>query len=71
MDCRDSDEELKEHILNRTLLKNTFRLGNREKKMRMKEFGRIRFSRSTERTVFFVLTMAMLAMGILVKMGIL
>jgi len=55
--------------LNRTLLKNTFRLGNREKKMRMKEFGRIRFSRSTERTVFFILTMAMLAMGILVKMG--
>ena len=35
------------------------------------ENGRMYFSRSTERRVYFMLTVAIAAMGILVKMGLL
>jgi len=34
---------------------------------RFKTIGRVRFSKNTERTVFFFLTLAMLAAGLLVK----
>lgn len=37
---------------------------------RFKKFGRIRFSKNAERTLFFFLTLAMLLMGLLAKIGI-
>ncbi len=37
---------------------------------RSKTFGRVRFSKNAERTVFFVLTLIMLAAGLLVKIEI-
>ncbi len=39
-------------------------------KERFKTFGRVRFNKNTERTVFFVLTLIMLAAGLLVKIEI-
>lgn len=42
-----------------------------EKIQRFKGFGRIQFSKSLERSLFFCLTLVMLVMGILVKIGIL
>ena len=39
-------------------------------KERFKTFGLVRFSKNAERTVFFVLTLIMLAAGLLAKMDI-
>ncbi len=54
---------------NRVLL-SVSKLWDSEKKGRIKRYSRIHFNRNTERTFFFVLTLAMLVMGFLAKMGI-
>lgn len=41
------------------------------KKLFTYENGRLYFSKQTERNLFFVLTLGMLASGVLVKLGIL
>ena len=41
------------------------------KKLFIYEDGRLYFSKQTERSLFFVLTLGMLASGVLVKLGIL
>ena len=37
---------------------------------RKRTFGRIHYSKQTESTLFFILTMAMLVMGLLAKVGL-